>query len=433
MGITMRSTQAIFRVCLIPLALADDLKFPHFGLESALSEPDHISVRERRDAQFVNLGYAYQPQAPVYQTANVPQPAAPVYTPAAPLYTPAAYIPSTKPTQAPVAYTEAPVSYTEAQTSAPPATVRSVPTLPESVPVPEEPLNACGEPVQTFAEMFGFGFAERTQRESDAVLSYMRTLINNEKAMVFINELVDTNPCISSFEGTIRLLEKATEIAVGAAPEIETLFTSMQELQCTRNVSALVYGSSDILSQLDVLIPKVQVFTFFTKCRVGSNKGIASMRDLAQILYRMSLVDDPILTTPIKNGLLRSAIITEAITNFLDRFNKFLDQRDCFETQDFVREGVDIAAEVLDGIAEVFGVLGFLPTAKVIRAYADFTRSTAGSLDGLVGNKMEITCSSGALRDAAENLKGIGDIIAEVGLESLAVELGVVFRLDLLP
>jgi len=46
---------------------------------------------------------------------------------------------------------------------------------------------------------------------------------------------------------------------------------------------------------------------------------------------------------------------------------------------------------------------------------------------------MEITCSSGALRDAAENLKGIGDIIAEVGLESLAVELGVVFRLDLLP
>merc|ERR1719342_37150 len=177
----------------------------------------------------------------------------------------------------------------------------------------------------------------------------------------------------------------------------------------------------------------MSLFLKFKHSPSSPNAGIASMRDLAQILYRMSLVDDPLLTTPIKNGLFRSAIITDAVTNFVDRFRKFLDQRDCFETRDFVREGVDIAAEVLDGLAELFGVLGYLPTAKVIRAYADFTRSTAGSLDGLVTTKMEITCSSGALRDAAENLKGIGDIIAEVGLESLAVELGVVFRLDLLP
>ena len=96
-------------------------------------------------------------------------------------------------------------------------------------------------------------------------------------------------------------------------------------------------------------------------------------------MQRMSLVDDPVFTTPIKNGLLRSAIITEAITNFLTRFSKYLAQRDCFESRDFVKDGTDIAAELLDGIGEVFGVLGFLPTAKVIRAYADFTRSTAVS------------------------------------------------------
>ena len=98
-----------------------------------------------------------------------------------------------------------------------------------------------------------------------------------------------------------------------------------------------------------------------------------------------------------------------------------------------MKDGTDIAGELLDGIAEVFGVLGFLPTAKVIRAYADFTRTTASSLDGLVAGKSEISCSSGALKEAANNLSGVGDIISEVGLEALAVELGVVFRLDLLP
>merc|ERR1712106_1181579 len=353
-----------------------------------------------------------------YQTVQVPQPAAPAYIPQV-------YIPSTDPTLAPV-------TYTQASTIAPLPIVKSNSlSLPETIP--EVKTESSEEPVKTFKDLFGFDFARKTQKESDAVLSYMRTLIHNQQAMIFINELVDTNPCISSFEGTIRILEKATEIAVGATPEIEALFSSMQELQSTRNVSALVYGSSDILSQLDVLLPKLQTFTFFTKCRSGSSEGVNSLRDLAQILYRMSLVDDQVLTTPIKNGLLRSAVITEAITNFLTRFSNYLAQRDCFESRDFVKDGTDIAAELLDGIAEVFGVLGFLPTANVIRAYADFTRSTASSLDGLKAGKMEINCSSGALRDAAENLRGIGDIIKEVGLESLAVELGVVFRLDLLP
>merc|ERR1712123_114235 len=382
----MRSTQAVFWISLISLALADDpfMVSHNSVLESESSEPVENSIREERDAQYTNLGYAYQPQTPYYQTVQVPQPAAPAYSPQI-------YIPSTEPTLAPITYNQA-------------TTIAPLPIVKSNSP-----------------------------SLTDTVVSYMRTLINNQQAMVFINELVDTNPCISSFEGTIRLLEKATEIAVGATPEIEALFSSMQKLQSTRNVSALVYGSSDILSQLDVLLPKLQTFTFFSKCRVGSSEGIDSLRDLAQILNRMSLVDDPVLTTPVKKGLLRSAIITEAITNFLARFSKYLAQRDCFESRDLVKDGTDIAAELLDGIAEVFGVLGFLPTAKVIRAYSEFTRSTASSLDGLVAGKMEINCSSGALRDAGDNLRGIGDIIKEVGLESLAVELGVVFRLDLLP
>merc|ERR1712123_484835 len=307
----MRSTQAVFWISLISLALADDpfMVFHSSALESESSEPVENSIREERDAQYNNLGYAYQPQAPYYQTVQVPQPAAPAYSPQI-------YIPSTEPTLAPV-------TYTQATTIAPlPIVKTNSPSLPE--PVLERKSEVPEEPVKTFRDLFGFDFAEKTQRESDAVLSYMRTLVNNQKAMVFINELVDTNPCISSFEGTIRLLEKATEIAVGATPEIEALFRSMQKLQSTRNVSALVYGSSDILSQLDVLLPKLQTFTFFSKCRVGSSEGIDSLRDLAHILNRMSLVDAPVLTTPIKNGLLRSAIITEAITNFLTRFSKYL-------------------------------------------------------------------------------------------------------------
>merc|ERR1712123_303738 len=124
-------------------------------LESESSEPVENSIREERDAQYTNLGYAYQPQTPYYQTFQVPQPAAPAYSPQV-------YISSTEPTLAPVTYTQAP-------TIAPLPIVKSnSPSLPETVP--EVKTEVPEEPVETFRDLFGFDFAEKTQRESDAVL-----------------------------------------------------------------------------------------------------------------------------------------------------------------------------------------------------------------------------------------------------------------------
>jgi len=311
--------------------------------------------------------------------------------------------------------------------------VETVATVLPSETVTVAPTQTPTTPAPTFKDIIGFNLAEKTRRDSDAVQAYMRSISSNENAVSFLNELVETNPCINSIEGAIQLLERGTRVIEKSAPSMEKLFVTVQSLRGERNVTTLVKGSADILKQLDSLFPQLESFNFFLRCRASPQQGIASMRDLAQIIYRLSLVNEPKFTTPIKESLLESAILIEAITNFLQRFQESLAKRDCFTQKDFLGDGIKLTADVIDGIAEILGVIGNLPAAKEARAYAAFTRSTAISLEKLDEFKFEDDCSPGALLRGAEHLDEVGDLISDIGLESLSIQLGIVFRLDLLP
>jgi len=78
-------------------------------------------------------------------------------------------------------------------------------------------------------------------------------------------------------------------------------------------------------------------------------------------------------------------------------------------------------------------VLGFLPQAKEGRQYAAFTASLKNSIGKTSGFTFPDSCSPGRLNKAASSLSDLAELTAEVGLERLATELGVTFRLDLLP
>jgi len=64
---------------------------------------------------------------------------------------------------------------------------------------------------------------------------------------------------------------------------------------------------------------------------------------------------------------------------------------------------------------------------------AVFTESSLKSLDTMEDFIVPDGCSVGALTKGAIDLNNIANTIDEIGLESLAMELGIVFRLDLLP
>merc|ERR1712106_78050 len=192
-------------------------------------------------------------------------------------------------------------------------------------------------------------------------------------------------------------------------------------------------GAAVLLIQLDNVLPKMESFTWVRRCSSSSSERLQSLRDQAQILYSLSFVADFKFTQAIKDNLFQSAIITEAVTNFLDHLGDNLARQDCFTQDDFLGEGTLLAAQIMDDLAEALGVLGYFPTARETRQYALFTRSIAANLGNLKQFRIPDDCSPGALRRGAGYLTDLANLIDGVGLLELGINLGLVFRLDLLP
>jgi len=288
--------------------------------------------------------------------------------------------------------------------------------------------------IPTFEDVFGFTLAEKTKEDTDALIGYLTQLDQNQEASKLINSEIEANPCIDSLKDMIDLVQGGARIVENAGPDIEQMFATINSLRDERDITILVRGSADILVQLNSLFPKLETFSFYTRCRVSSpHEGLQTLRDQAQLLYRMSLVSDFKFTQQIKDNLLRSALITESVTNFLDHLQRNLAERNCFTGNDFLGDGTLLGAQVMDDLAEVLGVLGYLPSAKETRQYAVFTRSMAESIRKMDDFKIADDCSPGALVRAANYLNDLASLIDEVGLLELGVNLGLVFRLDLLP
>merc|ERR1712106_760407 len=288
--------------------------------------------------------------------------------------------------------------------------------------------------IPTFEDVFGFTLAEKTKEDTDALIGYLTQLDQNQEASKLINSEIEANPCIDSLKDMIDLVRGGARIVENAGPDIEQMFATINNLRDERDITILVRGSADILVQLNSLFPKLETFSFYTRCRVSSpHGGLLTLRDQAQLLYRMSLVSDFKFTQQIKDNLLRSALITESVTNFLDHLQRNIAERNCFTGNDFLGDGTLLGAQVMDDLAEVLGVLGYLPSAKEARQYAVFTRSMAESIRKMDDFKIADNCSPGALVRAANYLNDLASLIDEVGLLELGVNLGLVFRLDLLP
>merc|ERR1712106_749103 len=366
------------------------------------------------------LPNTYQPTPPVYQlSAPVYQPvyqsSVAAYQSSAPVYTTYDTVPS---------YEETP-AVTESSSDV---------ILPEEIPVEVRTAPpATTTPAPTFEDLFGFNLAEKTREESTRLEEIFTQFSQDKEVASFINENIETNPCVDSLEEMLGLIKRGASIIESAGPDMELIYGTLNKLRNERKIVPLVRSTADLLLQFEVVNPKFQTLSLFTSCSKSSVEGFQALRDQAQIFFRLSLDSGPKFAQEVKDDLYQSAIITEVVTNFLVHLRENLAQRDCFTGSDFLREGTLIAATVLEDIAEGLGVLGYLPRAQETRQYAAFTRSIAASLGKLKEFKINDDCSPGALGRAAENLNSMATLIEEVGLEELGVNLGLVFRLDLLP
>merc|ERR1711892_1075822 len=282
-------------------------------------------------------------------------------------------------------------------------------------------------------ELLGFDLINRTRWSTDVMKLNLQIMAQNEVGLQFMKDLIDTNPCVLNQEGFLALIEHGTRVVENARPELEEIIINIASFRGERHVSVILRKSANLLVQIENLFPKLQPITFLMQCKSSVEEGLYSMRELVLILYRMSETESNIFSEAIKDKMLKSAHIMEVFTNLMDHFQENLSQRDCLTNKNFMGFGVDLAVKTLKDFAEVVGNLGYFPQAKQIRQHAAFTKSSLKTMETMEDFRVPDDCSSGSLTRGATELMGLADIVDEVGLESLAMQLGIVFRLDLLP
>merc|ERR1712106_278632 len=288
----------------------------------------------------------------------------------------------------------------------------------------------------SFRELAGFDIVEQMRTSTEYSKHFILTIAQNQETLPLVQELIDTNPCVGDLDGYIGLLERYGKNVELAAPQLEDLFLNFLSVRGTRNMTVLARSASEGLSSLSSALSTLDLTGLFLRCGGNQEKGIKSMRDMALVLYKISLINDiPFINfdEEERSTLKNTAQFIEAITNALDHMRKFLINQDCFTSKDFLGDFLSLASEVIYNASEILGVLGFLPQAKEGRQYAAFTASLKDSIGKTAGFTFPDSCSPGRLSKAASSLSDLADLTAEVGLERLGLDLGVTFRVDLLP
>jgi len=286
---------------------------------------------------------------------------------------------------------------------------------------------------QKFKEMFGFSIAQYVRREwEEVVLSGIMLRSEHEKFSALIEEMVDVNPCVNSLKAYTIFLEQRVKLIEEYAPQIEDVILSVFSLRGVRNLTTLTLGGAEILSNLNILYP---VFLTSFGCHHDSDVAVNALHDLALNLYKQSLVEDVpnINNALVRQNILRAAQVTEILAGLVDHFTMNLARIDCYTSEDYLGDFITLASRTIEDIAQAFGALLLYNEAKEIRQYAAFVFSFKESMRVLPEFNIPGDCTPGALGRYSTIFKAFSNLLSEVGLDALFMDVGISFRLDLLP
>merc|ERR1711935_301532 len=285
---------------------------------------------------------------------------------------------------------------------------------------------------QKFKEMFGFSIAQYVRHEWKEVLPKIILQSKHEQFSALIEEMVDVNPCVHSLEAYTIFLEQRVELIEEYAPQIEDFILTVFSLRGVRNLTTLTLGSAEILSNLDTLYP---LFMTSFKCHHDPDVSVTALHNLALNLYKQSLVEDipNISNSLVRQNLLWASQVTEVLAGLLDHFTMNLARIDCYTSRDYLGDFIRLASRTIDDIAQAFGALELYNEAKELRHYAAFVLSFKESLTAMPEFRVPGDCRPGVIGRYSTIFKEFSSILSDVGLDALFMEVGMSFRLDLLP
>jgi len=254
----------------------------------------------------------------------------------------------------------------------------------------------------------------------------------HEETAALIQELVDANPCVETLEAYIEFLERRVQMIEEYSPQIEESLLKAVSLRGEKDLGVILSTAADILTNMDVVMGKM--IPSFT-CVAIADVGVEGLRALALNLYRQSQVRDipNLITSEVRENFYMAARVVEAASNMIDHFGKNAGQINCYTSTDAFGDFIVMISSTFSDLGEGAGALQYFEVASELRQYAKFILSIKDTVEDLPEFKTKGDCSPGSISRGAAVLKEMANIVSDVDMETLFIETGVSFRLDLLP
>jgi len=271
---------------------------------------------------------------------------------------------------------------------------------------------------------------EETRSQSEYLKNLLWTVSRKKETAEILNKVIndENNICLTSVEEAMLAIETSTKLVENAGPEIKKLIKTVKAMENLTDTIEAVREAADILRILELLIPKIAPASP-SICQASNAQAFDSLRSLATLIDELSSNQTLFLAPNIRKELKTSAIIISGVTTFLTQLNKAFSKFDKFCTADreYNIEAITAIGEMINQLADLFGVLGGPRDASQMRKQANFTKKIVDNLYKIGDLGLgTLDCNTpGSFKVAADTLDELAVLIEEVGIEELAEQLGI--------
>merc|ERR1712106_1143256 len=257
----------------------------------------------------------------------------------------------------------------------------------------------------------------------------LRQLQKDPIASPYLRRIIDASECITTIEDAIVAIDASVRLLEDAEPEVLRLVDTVQAMQTYNDTETIVRVSADVIRQLGKVVPKLAPAD--TKvCGSSPTVSFTVINIVASVLDDISKDGNIRLSQSGRQELQTSATVVRGIVSFIKQlgatFNGF-DKEKCVSDKETNVRAISAIGEMLYSLGNMFESFGGVSEAKQVRERAAYVQNIVAAIQkSSLFDVGTLDCSRpGDTSLASQTLDDVADLIADVGLEQLAKQLGV--------
>jgi len=269
----------------------------------------------------------------------------------------------------------------------------------------------------------------QTRQLAEYSKDMLRQFEKDPIAAPYLDRILAGSECITSIEDAIVVIDTSVRLLEDAEPEVLRLVSTAGFMQETSDIETLVRVSADIVRQLGKLVPKLapkdpQI------CGSTPEVSFSVLEEVGAVLDDISNDDRIELTSSGRDELKTSGDVVRAVIGFVkDLGNSFngLEKEKCVSDRDSNVRGISAIGEMLLSLANMFETFGGSEDAEGVRQQVQWLAKVETAVEkSEIFDFGSLDCERpGDTSLAADTIDEIADLIAEIGVENLARQLGV--------